>query len=106
MRPSYDWDVPTHPNEKFDHCRLCDAPVVTPLPFSVSEYLEYPTCFDARRFCRMRTDWNELKVRDCACKRHDTAVDGWAKRWNHWGDRSPHSCRCIGQVTDSPIVWS
>lgn len=41
LRPTYGRDVPTHPNEEFDHCLHRSAPVVTPSPISVFEYLEW-----------------------------------------------------------------
>lgn len=76
--------APMPPNEDFYHRRHCDAPVVTPLPYSVFEYLErYPACFDAGRFRWMWNDGNEMQGRNRLGKVRDTAVSGWPKRWNH-----------------------
>lgn len=76
---------PRHPNEEFDQRRHRDAPVVTPSPFSVFEFLEqYPTCFDVGRSSCMPTGGSELRVRTRPGERRVMAVAEWVKLWNHW----------------------
>lgn len=102
---SYDRDVPTHPNEEFDRRRFHDEHVVTPLPFSMFEFLErYPTSYDAGRLRRLWTDGAEFQVPDHLGKRQDAAIAGWAKRWTNYGGRSALSWHCRGKDTESPFV--
>lgn len=78
-RLSYNIDVLTHPNGQFDHHHHRDDPVVSPLPFSVFEYLEWhPRGFHVGGFSRMQTNGYELQEpgRLGAC--HGTAVARWA----------------------------
>lgn len=105
LRHSYDRDVPSHPNEEFDNPHLCDAPFVTPLPFSVFQYLKwYPTCFNADRFWQVQADVNEWRGWDRLSQRRDISVSGWAKPWSHWDGRRTLSCRCVVDETDSPFL--
>lgn len=68
-------DVPIHLNEKFDHRRHVDAPVVTLPPFSVFEYLKrYTICFDVGCIYHTKIDGNKLQVWDRFGERLDTAV--------------------------------
>lgn len=61
------------PSEEVDHRRTHNAPVVTPLPLSVFEYLKQNlTRFDVGRFRRMPFDENELQVRARLRECHDT----------------------------------
>lgn len=86
LHSAYDWEVPTYPNGEFDQSCHCDAPVVTPLHFSVFKYLEgYLTCVDVGLFCTMWTDGNESPMQDRLGERCEKAVSGCAKRRNHWG---------------------
>lgn len=80
----YENDVPTHPHEDFDHCCRRVAPVVTPSPFFVFNYLElYQKCFGIGRFCTLQTDRNELQAWNCLGEHHDKAVARWGKCWEH-----------------------
>lgn len=105
LRPTHDHDVPTHLNEELDYRRLSVAPVLTPPSFSVLDYMNlYPTSFDVVRFRHMHTACNQLQGRGHLGKLRNKAVGGWAKRWNHYGDRGALDCRCVGEETDSLFV--
>lgn len=59
----HDLDETMHPSKKFDHCRLRNAPVLTPQPFAVFEYFErYQTCFKVGPFRQLWTDRNECRT--------------------------------------------
>lgn len=63
LRPLYNHDVLTHPNEEVYHLRLCNVFVVTPQQFLVFEYREkYHTYFDDGLFRQMWTNGIELQV--------------------------------------------
>lgn len=80
LHPTYDQDLSRHLSKEFKYCCHRDAPVVTPVRFSVFEYLErYPIYFDVRRFSWMPLDGNELQVLGCFGERGYTAVAGSAK---------------------------
>lgn len=79
LRLSYNREGSTNPDPEFYHCRLLDAPVVTPSPFSVYEYLQgYQTSSDDRHFRQMRTTQNALAVEDGPGEHFDMAFIEWS----------------------------
>lgn len=105
FRPTYHWNVPTHPSEEFVHLRDHDSFVVTAPVVSEFEYFEqYLTSFDVGCFCHMGPDGNDLQVRDRFSERLELAVAAWAKHRNHWGGGDGLSCRCVVNETDYTFV--
>lgn len=73
LNPTYDRNLPMHPNEMFDHHRHGNAPAVTTPPFSLFQYLErYTTYFDVARFAGCR-----LLGLICKCGTFSTSIVTW-----------------------------
>lgn len=105
LRSTYDRDVLTNIYEKLDHRRHRYSPTVTPSQVSLFQYLErYLTCIDVGRLHQMKFDGDEFQEWDFLGKRFETAVTGWARRYNQWDSRRALSCSLIGKETDSPFV--
>lgn len=105
LRPTYEQNESTHPNEDLNHRHHRDAPVVISPPCSIFEYPErFLICFVGGCFCCAWTDKNKLQERDSLSECFYTAFPGWTKRRNHWIGCCALSCRCIVKETYSPFV--
>lgn len=83
LRPSYNRNVLTYPSQEFNHRRHRDELSSTPPTFTVLEYMDQiPAPFDALSFQRMRTNGNELRIRD------------------GYGGTSGHRCGSMEQVLE------
>lgn len=90
LQPDHDCGVLTHSVEVLDCFRLRDATVVTPPPFSMSDYIEaYPNFFDMPRSRCVWDDCNELLVHGHLENCGNTAVTGCMKCWIHCGGVGP-----------------
>lgn len=75
LRPSNAGSEQKHPNKGLDHNLLHYAPVVTPSPFSMLNYIDrYPDFLDNINLRCMSTNCNKLQVVDRVCERVNTPV--------------------------------